>query len=89
MNSFTKHEIQVQQFNDCLEWLDDNYSKEYWWTTDRQRFISQTQPLVGIECPEREAAIIALYALMSGANDARDQYGDFMVVRNALMKLEC
>lgn len=89
MDSFDKHEVRVQQFNDCLEWLDDNYSQEYWWASDRQRFVSQTQPIVGIECPEREEAMIALYALMTATDDSKDRYGDFMIVRNALLKLEC
>lgn len=88
MDSKEKHEAQVEQFNDCLEWLDDHYSDKEWWAQDRSTFIRQTQPVMGVECPEREAAMIALYSLMSGANDNKEQYQDFVTVRNALLKLE-
>ena len=76
-----------QELEACCEWLNDientGFNSVY-----RKKFVEGFRADRRPELPSKAQALTALHAVVSGANDMREQRQDFETIRLALEKLE-
>jgi hypothetical protein len=73
-----------QELEACCEWFQDFYKLETWMQRDLKKLRDARRP----KPPSlKEQALVALYAVATGANDIREQHQDFETIRRALEAL--